>query len=195
MSQDSHYEHEYLKTRLASWVFPCLVQYFNWHNSRRTRSFLEGFCPRGRMSCLGRYRRNLLTYTETSNIVLYLALLNLTESGSMMLFSGSIPLQPEAVFLCYNSIWFLGFGLIIGVLLPHSIEPMLLPNHGTTLARRQKTGFYSSRRSKVLEPRRPPDVSLKTQQAGWLKKHKKKQHRRFVVSLPPIEEIPRTLIT
>ena len=193
--QDSEYEHEYLKTRLAAWVFPGLATYFNWYNSRKTSRFLRGFCPKGRMSCMGRYRRNLLSFRETSNLLLYLALLAFLESGSMLVFSGDTsPLEPENVFFFHNSIWVLGFGLVIGLLLPHSVDQTVLLNLGSEAEKRDKASFYSGRPSKVLEPRRPPNVSQKLQQAGWLEKHRKKQHRRFVASLPTIEEIPRTLI-
>ena len=126
------------------------------------------------------------------------------ESGSMWLFTGKNTLQPRTVFFFHNSIWFLGYGLVIGILLPSTIHKTLMVKLGTeTLSEfhkdRNSTAFkrefYASRQNKVLEPRRPAmSLSLKTQPAGWLKKRMKKQHRRLVLALPTIEEIPRTLI-
>ena len=58
-SQDGH------KQKMINFVFPMLIILYIMWQRFSTRRFLSGLCPRGRMSCVGRFRRNVLSLRTT----------------------------------------------------------------------------------------------------------------------------------
>ena len=43
-----------------------IVKYYNFRVTR----FLSGFCPQGRLSCIGVYKRNVISLSDTSNLLI-----------------------------------------------------------------------------------------------------------------------------
>jgi hypothetical protein len=90
-----------IKGRIASLVYPFLAQFYNLWYTRKVSLYLNGICPRKRMSSLGRYRRNLLTFEETSKCITYWSICSIVE-GLIIIAGMSSAISPTMVFWLYH---------------------------------------------------------------------------------------------
>ena len=91
-----------------------LIMYF------RSRRFLAKLCPSGKMSCIGKYRRNVIDLKTCTLAILYLSFFPISLKLVILTFK-PFSLSPEHVILIhtlYNTFgvetFNLGFSLIIG---------------------------------------------------------------------------------
>jgi hypothetical protein len=68
--EDYDFVHEGLKLRMFNIILPLLGMVAVTLLNMRVKRFLSGHCPRKRMSCIGVYRRNVITYSQTTPLVL-----------------------------------------------------------------------------------------------------------------------------
>jgi hypothetical protein len=92
---------ERIKGRIATLIFPFLAQFFNVWHTRKVSLYLKGICPRKRMSSLGRYRRNLLTFEETTKCITYWSICAIVE-GLIIIAGMSSAISPSMVFWLYH---------------------------------------------------------------------------------------------
>ena len=107
-----------------------------------TKRVLSGICPRGRMSCLGKYRRNVLTLNST---YLYLIAALFHRVASPVLAHYASELSPAAHFWLWNitgAIWGEGAYLVL---------PWLLTVPQSSNSSVSTTDFYV--RKPVMQPR------------------------------------------
>ena len=68
------------KLTILQFMTPLLVAISNSYACWRVRRFLRDHCPRGRMSCIGVYRRNVITLKETSKLLYILCFSSFIDS-------------------------------------------------------------------------------------------------------------------
>jgi hypothetical protein len=68
-SEDNDFVREGLKMRMFNIICPVLVGVVVTIFNMRVKRFLAGHCPRKRMSCIGVYQRNVITYNQTSRLM------------------------------------------------------------------------------------------------------------------------------
>jgi hypothetical protein len=90
-----------IKGRIATLVAPFLTQFFNIYLTRKVSIYLKGICPRKRMSNLGRYRRNLLTFEETSRCLTHWWICSIVE-GLVIIAGMCSVISPTMVFWLYH---------------------------------------------------------------------------------------------
>ena len=116
----------------------------------QVNNWSRGVCPKRQMSCIGKFRRNLVTMRETLYFYLFEKLVFLLDVALLAI---SDNLTPEALFWAHNTLMLLQFigrmgfySLIIHA--PDSKMNSVLP------ATAAESKFYVLT-SKFLEPRRP----------------------------------------
>ena len=147
-----------------------VVFYFNW----QVKEYSKALCPKGKMGCIGKYKRNLLTMKETK------AILCLSQAFLLLqlAFVVSVPklenyLSAKSIFWIYNSIYLIGF---VVELIYH--RKVIIPTFqllSSLSVKPNKSNFFMTKPLNVLEPRRE-NVAIK------LKSTKPKQNNRIVVS-------------
>jgi hypothetical protein len=68
--EDKDFLDEGLKLRIINVIFPFLFGIAILLLNMKVKRFLAGHCPRKRMSCIGVYQRNVITYTQTTWLML-----------------------------------------------------------------------------------------------------------------------------
>ena len=114
---------------------------------------MKKMCPKKRMNCIGKYRRNLITMDETLTYFYFEKLVFLLELIFMSVSTKwEEVLGAEAIFWMYNSIVFAQSviqTILQCLILRYSIREVDGGNE------KEEPIFYVSRVTKVLEPRRP----------------------------------------
>ena len=88
------------------------------------RAYLRGVSPRARYSSLGRYRRNLLSFQQTSACEYALILFAIFKLGLSVIPLVVLPPgpTPKAIFWLNNGSIFLFYNILFGVCLPLVME-------------------------------------------------------------------------
>ena len=136
-------------------ITPLLVTIFNWYICWRVRRFMRGHCPRGRMSCIGVYRRNVITLKETSSLLYILCFSSFIDSVIQAVFPNLDKIVEGRVLfwmwnikgISFNEGLFLTLPLFLDI--PFESEPT-----------KGKTEFYVSVPTLLLP--RPPTQSFLT---------------------------------
>ena len=115
--------------------------------NRRTTTWVRVNCPKKTMSCIGKYRRNLINMQETLRYFYFEKSVFLVELCIIEMCS-YFEMSPHSVFWLYNSIFFVQSVGRVGI---HCT--MIGRAHSET-TRERFDGFYVSK-PKILEPRRP----------------------------------------
>ena len=119
--------------------------------SSRSKRFIKAMCPGEKMSCIGRYKRNVLSYRET-------CALSIAWSFNAMLYpvlTGILKkmyISPRAVFMIdtfYYVLTYQFITLLIVVILSKRDFPVHSKPH-------KISHFYVHSPPRLLEPRRPP---------------------------------------
>ena len=138
------------KTNIMNLAFILLVIiYTTWLRFSAMR-FLSGLCPRGQMSCMGKYRRNVLTLYYT---YLYLIANMFYRVASIVLADYARQLSPAAHFWIWNvtaAIWGEGSYLVLPWILT-------VPDSGSSSG--PLSQFYV--RKPELQPRTENAISLR----------------------------------
>ena len=146
---------ETAKFTIMQFMDPLLVAIANSYACWRVRRFLRGHCPRGRMSCIGDYRRNVITLKETSNLLHILCFSALIDSVMMAVFPDLDKiLEGKVLFWIWN---------IKGILFNEGLFltiPLFLDIPLETEVTEGKTVFYVSAPSLPLIPRQPTRPTL-----------------------------------
>ena len=143
-----------MKGRIISLVYPCLAEIFNQYFSRKVLSYLNGICPTKKMSCIGKYRRNLIFLEETSRYLSYWAGYAILDGSITMVAMTSKLASPTLLFWIHNILAFAFIDVFYGLYVPLNMK---LPS--------EKVLYHGPRfqlitASKDLEPRRYLEV-------GW----------------------------
>ena len=154
MLEQLHSNEESMKGRIISLVYPCLAEIFNQYFSRKVLSYLNGICPTKKMSCIGKYRRNLIFLEETSRYLSYWAGYAILDGSITMVAMTSKLASPTLLFWIHNILAFAFIDVFYGLYVPLNMK---LPS--------EKVLYHGPRfqlitASKGLEPRRYLEV-------GW----------------------------
>ena len=123
-----------------------LTLYFNW----RIRRFLKGFCPKGTMSCIKKYRRNILSLNDCFKLLLSSKLLISFEMGcTSQTLTKRLPTQT--LFWVYNFVSTTFF--IINVLMLRQLVSVSKRPFSSNIVCAIKE-FYVTLPPAELEPRR-----------------------------------------
>ena len=168
-------------------------------SNRRVCRLLTAICPNRTYSCIGRYRRNLMSMKETFRHCLYWYLVVFIEQVFIFV-SSKLKMDPHLLFLLYNSLNFLhGFAHF----LYHSYCIQL--SYLEISQQKPKTEavlFFVSGRS-VLEPRRPTQhlssinpvfINHSTLARKRTRPNLQEFKRKPKFAMPAIEEIDRSLV-
>ena len=145
---------------MMNFVFPLLIIIFITWQRFSTQHFLSGLCPRGRMSCIGKFRRNILSLRST--YVLLMALSCCRGAGSLLIHY-SDQMTPSTHFWLWNTsaaLWGEGAYLLL---------PWLLSAPEASGRRVVFAHFYV--RKPPVDPRRPEAGTSEEVQLGtapWL---------------------------
>ena len=146
MTDNSFEEHSKLK--FIGVAFNVLVVIRIIFLKVKVKTFVHGFCPKGKMSCLGNFRRNVITFNFSFWWMVW---------WIWVLMFCCISVDYCRSFLSVKAqFWMWNISEIIGCEGAHFVLPFLLkmPNQGTDPS--GTIDFYV--RKPVLEPRRPSDV-------------------------------------
>jgi hypothetical protein len=140
-----------VKGRVANLAIPCLYEFFNQYYSYKVRQYLTGLCPRGRMACIGHYRRNLITLKDTSRYITYWTMFSFVHSALLIvpMTSKTSYMTPEMVFWTTSLLSFAFINIFHGIILPLSMTVPWRKEGGHD----EERPFYTRRPSR-LEPRR-----------------------------------------
>ena len=125
-----------------------------WKHWFQVNNWSRGVCPKGQMSCIGKFRRNLVTMRETLYFYIFEKVVFFLD---VALTGVSSNFTPEALFWAHNAIILLQtigrmsfYSLIINS--PNSKVNSVLPTASP------EPKFYVLK-SQFLEPRRPSPIS------------------------------------
>ena len=131
----------------AGFIMVFFVFYFYW----KSKGILKTYCPHNKMSCIGRYKRNVINYRETTAMTLTFSILGIFDVLLVILYK-NMNLTSWNVYLLDFVIWVLLFELI-SLALTLIIWSKEIPSYITPP---KSTQFYV-RSPLVLTPRRPLD--------------------------------------
>ena len=94
LSQNEH------KQNMINFVFPLLIILWITWQRFSTQRFLSGLCPRGRMSCVGRFRRNVLSLRST--FLLLMAMSCCRGAGTVLTHFSSL-MTPSTHYWLWNT--------------------------------------------------------------------------------------------
>ena len=113
---------------------------------------MQGLCPRGVISCIGRYKRNLISLQSTKLFFFVSQFLNILQLG----FVAILPhiernFSAETIFWVYNILY---LGMFVGELVSHIyiIVPVFQILSATSCIPK-KAKFFMTKPPKNLEPR------------------------------------------
>ena len=131
-------------------IMMCFTVYNNW----RVKMFLSKKCPRNTLSCIGKFKRNVLSFKQTTVWVLFLCFSGLSSLLVFLLASFILEsLSTEQMFWIWNIRSFLCFeGL-------HFVLPLFLKIPSNV----EITRPFFITKSKRLEPRRPLHIQQGSQ--------------------------------
>ena len=145
------------KGRLIQITFDLVSLFIIFDLNRRTNNWVKRNCPNQRMSCIGKYRRNLINMRETLWYFYFEKSLYLMELCNVEM-SSYFEMSASNVFWLYNTLYLIqsvgriGFNfLIIRTIRTAQQHPAENKRLG---------GFYVSQ-PKLLEPRRPMATATK----------------------------------
>ena len=132
-------------------IFPAIIKFVCNYLTFKTMLFVRGICPNNRMSSIGNYVRNFLTFEDTCNFILYYWLWDCCDA--LLIYFTYIkpifPLSPAVVAAIHNISNFIFYGFFYCLVLPIiMIIPWNPPNKS-----KHSPPFYV--RQEKLEPRRP----------------------------------------
>ena len=155
-------EEKNISGRIKSLVYPILAEVCNQYLSWRCRVYIDGVCPNKQMSCIGKYRRNLTSFAETSFYVSCWAGYSILVEGFVIVIAMIVSkpgLTSTVVFWIHNFLAFAFVDIFHGLYIPLS---MTLPS---TSPRGMRSKSHKSEESApiALEPRRwwtsPPSIA------------------------------------
>ena len=134
----------WLMTTAGFLIYIFFAKYWSWLVS----AFLASFCPKGSLACIGVFRRNLLTFSQTVLwVVAWHAIeLFLNTSLALTLSSGQTYWSRNDVFWIWNVLDVFGLDLI-------SLTPLFFEIPSKNLG--QKITDFYVRKPNTLTPRRP----------------------------------------
>ena len=160
--------------------------YLEW----KVKKFTKGICPKGSMSCIGKYKRNLVTMKETKTLFC----LSQTVLLLQMAFLVSLPklekyLTAKDIFWIYNSIYLIGF--VIELIYHRQVIIPTFEVLSSMSMKPNKKRFFSTKLPTVLEPRREY-VKIKETKPKQIHKRKVMSWKgpgkgKTCSSLPPVE--------
>ena len=140
------------KLTIMQFMTPLLVTIFNCYVCWRVRRFVRGHCPRGRLSCIGVYRRNVITLKETSSLLYILCFSSFIDSAIQAVFPNLDKVLDGKVLFWIWNLKGISFNEGLFLTLPIFFD---IPFEGNPS--KGKVDFY------VLPPRellpRPPDLT------------------------------------
>ena len=163
-----------VKLMIMQFMTPLLVTIFNGYVCWRVRRFMRGHCPKGRMSCIGVYRRNVITLKETSRILYLLCFSSFIDSVIQAVFPNLDKIFKGNVLFWIWNIKGLSFNEGLFLTLPLFLEIPIesAPSKGKPyfyvsppkclLPRRPSQSFLTSCSSCVLPPSKPSTSSKMT---------------------------------
>ena len=125
----------------AALALPFMASAYTIYFCHRVRKYLRGICPKNKMAMLGKYRRNLLNWSQNSRMVHAWTVFTVISMST--LYSNH---NPSVIFWIHHVTYFVLICLIHGLFLPLSME---IPWKCDIKKCRP---FYVNR-PKVLEPR------------------------------------------
>ena len=145
-SLPGHSSESQLKYKAIGVVTAMIVSFYITNQRRQLGRYVKGVCPNGRMSCFGKFRRNVVNLDQTYWWLMWWCLA-ITFWGTSISDYGQDFLSVKAQFWIWNITEFLS---IEGL---HIVLPLLLniPSQGTELLSNRE--FYV--RQPELKPRRP----------------------------------------
>ena len=88
----------------------------------RVKKYVSGICPRGRMSAIGKYRRNLITFEENNNNIIYWGGFTCCVVVRRVMWTVLPDTSPTVVFWSCHTIILLFVWLYLGLILPLTME-------------------------------------------------------------------------
>ena len=148
---DQDLQFENVKLRIYLLISPLIPIIFISLKSYRVNKYLQGFCPNGRFSCIGSYKRNVIDIKTTSIWFIYLCMSSLVDVGLDIVFTYFEDiLSPATIFWIWN-IKGIFSNDFLNLLLPLTLTTKDIVPYGNSNRRQQ---FYT-RKPVILEPRRP----------------------------------------
>ena len=126
-------------TATLGWVIVILLK-------ARTKQYLQGICPDGKMSSIGNFRRNYTTFDQTTKYIQITVYFFTFHRGIVFSLFQTFSSHPDANKLISNVIDFLYINIFHGILLPLKME---VP---PSTEKKVKRPFYV-RTTPILEPR------------------------------------------
>ena len=123
------------------------VLYFSWKSKRQ----LKTFGPNNKMTCMGKYRRNAITYRESAVAVVAWSMFNILDV-SLVAVCKYFNLKKNTIFRVDRFMWVILFE-IISIFIIYKISRREMPCHSEP----PKPAQFYLHIPLVLVPRRPPD--------------------------------------
>lgn len=117
----------------------------------KTNRYLYRICPQQKMSIIGKFRRNFITFEQTTQFMHVYFFYGIIDYGIFFSLLKTFSFEPQTNFLLANMSDYLYMNIFLGVFLPMIMEipPTLNMNR-----QRHATDFFV-RKPQFLEPRRP----------------------------------------
>ena len=173
-------DEESIKGRIISIIYPCIAEFFNQYYSLVVFNYLNGICPKKRMSCIGNYRRNLIFFRETSHYVSRWACYSILEGTVIIvaMTSGSHKVTSTMVFWIHNILAFTFIDIYHGLIIPlnMALPTTTVPKEGQKMStitplslepRRYLEGSRHPPSALVCPPPPPPSPAARRRPRSW----------------------------
>jgi hypothetical protein len=148
ISDDEVFKIVNLKRDLIRSVFPLIalvgVKYLSW----RVKQFVSGLCPGGKMSCIGIYKRNVIKYHYTTQLLYFYifdAIFYSVLSRTITYLGNTY--SNTTIFWIWNT-----YGVFFDILVFFLPFSFVLPDGN--ISENRASAFYVRKPSPILDPRR-----------------------------------------
>jgi hypothetical protein len=121
--------------------------FYTLYFKRKVSKYQAGWCPRGLMSSIGKYKRNVLSYNATLLMSLGWALFSIFHHLMRVLYRR---ITPEMSYYIDSVLWIVGVNIFYVCL-----SLILLREDLTSLTERPEVAKFFISKHETLEPRRP----------------------------------------
>ena len=151
------YESETYKLKMFRLFFSLLLISIIFYFRLRVKNFMKGFCPKKQMSCIGVYKRNVISLQTTIHWLMFWTLAVLVEYVlcTLLTVHGDV-FSPQTAFWIWNvKCFLLNEGL-------HFVLPALLELPDRLDRKKMGRNTFYVRKPGILEPRRAEVKRAKT---------------------------------
>ena len=167
-------DHDVWRKNVMPLFSPFLVWTTCMYYKFKTNQYLRRICPQQKMFILGNFRRNFITFEQTTQFMHVYFFYGIVHYGIFFSLVQAFSLEPQTNFLLSIISDYLYMNIFLGIVLPMIIE--IPPTLNTN--RQGDAADFFVRKPQLLEPRRPEEQNSTRRAVCWAEEQTDKRTKR-----------------